>query len=244
MRALEAGKHVLCEKPLSRHPDEVARAFDVAERAAASCSPRRSCGATTRRRSRLLELLEQIGELRLVRASFSFLLRAPRRHPPAGGARRRRADGRRLLLRQRRAPARRRAARGAAPSRCAAATASTCAWPPCCASPATCSRRSTAASTWPRATSSRWRGRDGVLWLDDPWHSRSARDRAAPRATARSSASRSSADPYACELEDFAAAVAGERAPLLRPRGRGRQARAIAALYASAEAGEPREVGR
>ena len=30
-RALEAGKHVLCEKPLSRHPDEVSELFDLAE---------------------------------------------------------------------------------------------------------------------------------------------------------------------------------------------------------------------
>jgi D-xylose 1-dehydrogenase (NADP+, D-xylono-1,5-lactone-forming) len=33
VRALEAGKNVLCEKPLSRHPDEVERAFDTADRA-------------------------------------------------------------------------------------------------------------------------------------------------------------------------------------------------------------------
>ena len=32
MRSLEAGKHVLCEKPYSRRPDEVAAAFDEAER--------------------------------------------------------------------------------------------------------------------------------------------------------------------------------------------------------------------
>jgi xylose dehydrogenase (NAD/NADP) len=32
MRALAAGKHVLCEKPLSRHPDDVAAAFALAER--------------------------------------------------------------------------------------------------------------------------------------------------------------------------------------------------------------------
>src|SRR5438067_12579234 len=32
VRALEAGKHVLCEKPLSRRVSEVQRAFDVAER--------------------------------------------------------------------------------------------------------------------------------------------------------------------------------------------------------------------
>ena len=33
IRSVEAGKHVLCEKPLSRNPEEVEEAFDAADRA-------------------------------------------------------------------------------------------------------------------------------------------------------------------------------------------------------------------
>src|SRR5438552_18163779 len=32
IKALDAGKHVLCEKPFSRHPEEVEASFDAAER--------------------------------------------------------------------------------------------------------------------------------------------------------------------------------------------------------------------
>ena len=37
MRALEAGKHVLCEKPMSSDPLAVAAVFDVADFGAAAC---------------------------------------------------------------------------------------------------------------------------------------------------------------------------------------------------------------
>ena len=50
MRALAAGKYVLCEKPYSRHPAEVEEAFALAERLSASCSRRRSCTGTIPRR--------------------------------------------------------------------------------------------------------------------------------------------------------------------------------------------------
>src|SRR5919201_1727956 len=75
IRALEAGKHVLCEKPLSRHPEEVERAFDAADRAG-----RLLMEAFMYRHNpqtkRLKELVDEgaIGELRVVRSSFSFTL--------------------------------------------------------------------------------------------------------------------------------------------------------------------------
>jgi D-xylose 1-dehydrogenase (NADP+, D-xylono-1,5-lactone-forming) len=73
VRALQAGKHVLCEKPLSRHPAEVERAFDVAQR-----EGRLLMEAFMWRHNpqtgKLTELIAggAIGRLRLIRASFSF----------------------------------------------------------------------------------------------------------------------------------------------------------------------------
>jgi len=75
IRALEAGKHVLCEKPLSRRAADVERAFDVAEQ-----SGRLLMEAFMYRHNpqtaRLKELVDggAIGRLRLVRAAFSFPL--------------------------------------------------------------------------------------------------------------------------------------------------------------------------
>jgi xylose dehydrogenase (NAD/NADP) len=78
IRALEAGKHVLCEKPFSRRPDEVERAFDVAGRA-----QRLLMEAFMYRHHAQTRKLEEvvssgaIGELRQVRSSFSFTLADP-----------------------------------------------------------------------------------------------------------------------------------------------------------------------
>jgi len=75
IKALEAGKHVLCEKPMSRHTDEVEAAFDAAER-----NDRFLSEAFMYRHNpqtkRLKELVESgtIGELRLIRSAFSYAL--------------------------------------------------------------------------------------------------------------------------------------------------------------------------
>ena len=78
IRALEAGKHVLCEKPLDRRAERVEEAFAVAER-----SGRVLMEAFMWRHhpqtAKLVELVRggAIGDLRLVRSSFSFLLDRP-----------------------------------------------------------------------------------------------------------------------------------------------------------------------
>ncbi|MHB8657347.1 MAG: Gfo/Idh/MocA family protein [Solirubrobacteraceae bacterium] len=71
VRALQAGKHVLCEKPLTRHAEQAARAFDVAEQAGLILMEA-FMWRYTPQAGRLLELLTEIGELRLIRAHFSF----------------------------------------------------------------------------------------------------------------------------------------------------------------------------
>ena len=75
VRALQAGKHVLCEKPMDRRVARVEEAFDVAECEGLVLSEAfmwRQHPQTRRLRSLLDE--GAIGEPRLVRASFSFAL--------------------------------------------------------------------------------------------------------------------------------------------------------------------------
>jgi predicted dehydrogenase len=75
IEALEAGKHVLCEKPLTRRPEEAERAFDVAERAGLLLMEGFMYRHSPQTR-RLKELVDggAIGTVRLVRASFSFVV--------------------------------------------------------------------------------------------------------------------------------------------------------------------------
>jgi predicted dehydrogenase len=72
VRALEAGKHVLCEKPFSRRPAEVERAFDLAAASGLVLSEALMWRHHPQAR-RLSELVAEgaIGRLRIVRATFS-----------------------------------------------------------------------------------------------------------------------------------------------------------------------------
>jgi predicted dehydrogenase len=75
VRALEAGKHVLCEKPLDRRPADVVRAFDAADRAGrflAEAFMWRHNPQT----AKLQELVGSgaIGDVRQIRAAFSYTL--------------------------------------------------------------------------------------------------------------------------------------------------------------------------
>jgi xylose dehydrogenase (NAD/NADP) len=73
MQALAAGKHVLCEKPYTRHPEQVVEAFDAAEAAGLVLMEAFMWRHSPQVR-RFLELLPEVGELQSIRATFSFVL--------------------------------------------------------------------------------------------------------------------------------------------------------------------------
>jgi xylose dehydrogenase (NAD/NADP) len=75
IKAMEAGKHVLCEKPLSRHPAEVEAAFDAAERTGRLLSEAFMYRHNPQTK-RAAELVADgaIGEVRLIRSTFSYSL--------------------------------------------------------------------------------------------------------------------------------------------------------------------------
>ncbi len=73
MQALAAGKHVLSEKPYTRHPKEVAEVFDAADAKGLVVMEAFMWRHAPQVR-RFMELLPEVGELRSIRASFSFVL--------------------------------------------------------------------------------------------------------------------------------------------------------------------------
>jgi len=237
VRALEAGKHVLCEKPLSRHVADVEHAFEVAER-----EQRVLMEAFMYRHNpqtqRLSQLVAEgaVGNLRLIRAAFSF-------NAGPGDIRLRReldggalmdvgcycVSGARLLAGE---PERVTGlqVRGGDGVDVAFAGAM--------------SFRDGILAHFDAGLSLADRdelevvGDEGTLFLDDPWHCR--RPLIELRRFGRTGRIETPlADSYRLEAENMSAAILGEADPLLGRADAIGQARAIEALYHAAEGGEP-----
>ncbi|HEX5449636.1 MAG TPA: Gfo/Idh/MocA family oxidoreductase [Gaiellaceae bacterium] len=73
IKSVEAGKHVLCEKPFTRHPDEITQAWDAADKADRLLSEAFMYRHNPQTK-KAKELVESgaIGELRLIRSTFSY----------------------------------------------------------------------------------------------------------------------------------------------------------------------------
>ena len=76
MRALAAGKHVVCEKPYTRRPHEVDEAWDEAERLGLVLTEA-YMWRHSRQTALLRDLLPRVGEVRTVHATFDARLTRP-----------------------------------------------------------------------------------------------------------------------------------------------------------------------
>jgi D-xylose 1-dehydrogenase (NADP+, D-xylono-1,5-lactone-forming) len=236
IRALEAGKHVLCEKPLDRRPEEVERAFDAADRAG-----RILMEAFMYRHNpqtaKLVELVRggAVGTLRLVRLAFSFSLGDPENVRLAAGL-----DGgalmdvgcycvsgSRLLAGE---PETVSAVQVTGASGVDVLFAGIMRFPGDVVAHFDCG------FVLPERDELEVVGSEGSIFLDDPWHARTPvieirRDGGIEELVLRP------ADSYRLELENLGDASAGSAEPLLGREDAVGQARAIDALYRSAAAG-------
>ena len=236
VRALEAGKHVLCEKPLARSVEQVERAFDAADEAGRVLAEAFMWRHHPQAK-RLVELLPRVGEVRLVRVHFSFALDSL---DPASNIRlSRELEGGALMD---------------VGCYCVSAARLIAGEPEAVTGQGvfdevdlrftgTLSFEGGALAHFDCGVDTADRaelevaGSAGGLVLRDPFHSAEPviEVRAADGSVERVEAERD--NPYACELRDFAAAIAGERSPLLGREDAVGQAGAIAALYESAGSG-------
>lgn len=244
IRALEAGKHVLCEKPLTRHPADVDRAFDIAEREGrvlAEAFMWRHHPQVARAR----ELLDggAIGDLRIIRAHFAFAAADPDDIRLQAAL-----DGGGLMDVGCYCVSGCRTLAGAEPERAWAelipgghgvdvALAATLRFPGDVLAHFDCGL------SYPGGSLLAAAGTEGSFALADPWH---GNDAVIELRRADGSVERIEAGPansYALELADFEAAVRGDGSPLLGRDDALGQARTIAALYTSAERNAPCPIG-
>ncbi len=241
-RALQAGKHVLCEKPLSRRVAEVSAAFDAAEQRGLLLMEAFMYRHHPQTR-RLAELLAEgaIGRMRMIRAAFSFATDDPANvrllRSLEGGALMDVGcycvNGARLLAGE---PERVSAEQALGGDGVDVAFAGTMRFPQ-----DVIAHFDAGLALAPR-DELEVVGDAGSLWLDDPWHCR------APvielrRAGRTELIAMEHADSYRLELENLSAAIRGSASPLLGRADADGQARAIEALYAAADGGRAVRIG-
>jgi len=242
IRALEAGKHVLCEKPLTRRPEEAAEAFDVA----ASAGRILMEGFMWRYHAQtdeLVRLAGEIGPLRVVRACFGF----PLPEADSGNVRlQAELDGGALMD---------------VGCYCVSALRLLCGEPERVSAEvverAGVDGRMAGVLRFagdvlgtfdcgfdvPPRGSLEVVGEGGTLLSQDPWHG------AAPQLTltrpgeAAQEITVAAANPYALELSDVSAAIRGAGGPRLGREDALGQARTIAALYEAAGSGSSVGIG-
>jgi len=243
IKALEAGKHVLCEKPMSRHPDEVDRAFDVAEREGRVLEEAFMWRHHPQvARTRELIAAGDIGDLRVIRAAFAFVAADPndirlQADLDGGGL----MDVGCYCVSGCRTLASAEPVRGYAEyipggNGVDVALAATLRFPGDVVAHFDCGVSYLGGDQLEAV------GSEGSVFLDDPWHGREAvielrRNGLVERIET------GPANSYALELADFEAAVRGEDPPLLTRADAVAQARAIEALYTSAERNVPCPIG-
>jgi xylose dehydrogenase (NAD/NADP) len=239
IRSVEAGKHVLCEKPLTRHPEEAEVAFDAADRAGRILMEAfmyRHNPQTTR----LRELIDAgvIGEPRLTRSAFSYSLYDANnirlRTDVEGGAL---MDvgcycvsGSRLVAGAEPVSAYGQAWYG--PSGTDWVFTGSLRFPGDVLAIFDCG------TALPDRDELEVIGSDGSLFVDNPWHCtvpviEVRRDGGVERVELER------ADSYQLQMENLSRAIRGETAPLLGREDALGQARALEALHRSAQSGAP-----
>jgi xylose dehydrogenase (NAD/NADP) len=245
IRALEAGKHVLCEKPLTRHPEDVDRVFDVAEREGrvlAEAFMWRHQPPVARAR----ELLDSgaIGDLRVIRSAFAYVQGNPDDIRLQASL-----DGGGLMDVGSYCVSGCRTLAGAEPESASAdyvagghggvdvSLVASLRFPGDVLAHFDCGLTYTGGGALEAV------GSEGSFVLTDPWHGNDAIIELRGGDGSVERIETGPANSYALELADFEAAVRGERPPLLGRDDALGQARTIAALYTSAERNAPCPIG-
>jgi len=238
MHALAAGKHVLCEKPYSRHPEEVEEAFDAAgERGLVLME------AFMYRHHAQTQIFTEIvrggelGALRSIRASFTFQVDDPsdvRLDPKLDGGSLMDVgcycvSGARLLAGE---PVRANGEQVVGETGVDLSFFGALRFADDVVAQFGCS------FVAPRFQRLEVVGEGGSLRVESPWRPDWEGDMVLEREGRVRKVDRPVGSPFVPELENFAQAVAGEAAPLLGREDALGQARTIDALYRAAESGE------